>query len=396
MLINPPPDFFVKAVWALLTLLLLLIIYYLINIGNNFIPEKKRIRVSNSKLIPLIGVLLILYFISFIMKRYTLISDLFYTIILSAILAYILNPLVFYFEKKGMKRLYGVITVYLIILGLLFILAFLVVPNSSREIGKLINNLPDYIENMKTFVAGINEAYKSSMGNLPPIFSSIEKSIVENITRIESILGTGITRFVEGFIKSISRIISYILTPVLTFYFLVDKEFFKSKIKEAIPYKHKDEVLNLAGKIDESISLFLRGRLLMAAFVGVSTSIFLMIMGIDFAIVIGFITMIADIIPYIGPFLGFMPAVIFAFIASPIKALWVGLFFIIIQWVENNIVGPKILGDSTGMHPLTILLAIIVGGAVFGVMGMIISVPLISILKIFYFHFRDKLRERKI
>lgn len=396
MLINPPPDFFVKAIWALLTLLLLLIIYYLINIGNNFIPEKKRIRVSNSKLIPLIGVLLILYFISFIMKRYTLISDLFYTIILSAILAYILNPLVFYFEKKGMKRLYGVITVYLIILGLLFILAFLVVPNSSREIGKLINNLPDYIENMKIFVAGINEAYKSSMGNLPPIFSSIEKAIVENITRIESVLGTGITRFVDGFIKSISRIISYILTPVLTFYFLVDKDFFKSKIKEAIPHKHKDEVLKLAGKIDESISLFLRGRLLMAAFVGVSTSIFLMIMGIDFALVIGFITMIADIIPYIGPFLGFMPAVIFAFIASPIKALWVGLFFIIIQWVENNIVGPKILGDSTGMHPLTILLGIIVGGAVFGVMGMIISVPLISIVKIFYFYFRDKLRERKI
>lgn len=396
MLINPPPDFFEKAIWALLTLLLLLIIYYLINIGNNFIPEKKRIRVSNSKLIPLIGVLLILYFISFIMKRYTLISDLFYTIILSATLAYILNPLVFYFEKKGMKRLYGVITVYLIILGLLFILAFLVVPNSSREIGKLINNLPDYIENMKTFVAGINEAYKSSMGNLPPIFSSIEKAVVENITRIESVLGTGISKFVDGFIKSISRIISYILTPVLTFYFLVDKDFFKSKIKEAIPNRHKDEVLNLAAKIDESISLFLRGRLLMAAFVGVSTSIFLMIMGIDFALVIGFITMIADIIPYIGPFLGFMPAVIFAFIASPIKALWVGLFFIIIQWVENNIVGPKILGDSTGMHPLTILLGIIVGGAVFGVMGMIISVPLISIIKIFYFHFRDKLRERKI
>ncbi|NMA49704.1 MAG: AI-2E family transporter, partial [Tissierellia bacterium] len=102
----------------------------------------------------------------------------------------------------------------------------------------------------------------------------------------------------------------------------------------------------------------------------------------------------ADIIPYIGPFLGFLPAVIFAFIASPIKALWVGIFFILIQWGENNIIGPKILGKTTGMHPLTILLSIIAGGTIFGVIGMLLSVPFISVMIILYKYFKNKINNR--
>ena len=132
----------------------------------------------------------------------------------------------------------------------------------------------------------------------------------------------------------------------------------------------------------------------MAVIVGITTTIFLFVMGIEFAIVIGFITGIADIIPYIGPFLGFLPAVIFAFIAGPIKALWVGIFFILIQWAENNILGPKILGKTTGMHPLTILLSIIAGGTMFGVMGMLLAVPFVSVMIILYKYFKNKINNR--
>jgi predicted PurR-regulated permease PerM len=132
----------------------------------------------------------------------------------------------------------------------------------------------------------------------------------------------------------------------------------------------------------------------MAVMVGIATTIFLFLMGIEFAIVIGFITGLADIVPYIGPFLGFLPAVIFAFISSPIKAVWVGVFFILIQWMENNILGPKVLGKTTGMHPLTILLAIIVGGTIFGVMGMILSVPAVSVSIILFNYFKKRLAQR--
>ena len=392
MIIKAPPDFFVKAVWALSTVLLLLVIYYLINIGNNFIPDRKRIRISNSKVLPLIGIFLLIYFLFSLFRRYTILSDTVFTITLSAIIAYILNPLVEYFESKGMKRLFAVITIYLMTMGIFFILAFLVIPGSSIEIRKLVNNIPIYFNNITSFIDDISSRYYSSIGDLPPLLQGIEKAVIENVAKIENIIVLGIKNFLEGVVNSLSKIISLILTPILTFYFLVDKEFFKKKIIELIPNKHKNEVLSLANEIDTSVSKFVRGRLIMALCVGVATTIFLLIMGVDFAIVIGFITGLADIIPYIGPFLGFLPAVIFAFISSPIKALWVSVFFILIQWAENNILAPKILGNSTGMHPLTILLSIIVGGAIFGVFGMILSVPIVAIIKIFYIAIRNKVR----
>jgi predicted PurR-regulated permease PerM len=392
ILLNTAPVFFVKSVWALSTILILLIIYYLINIGNNYIPEKKQIRININAVLPILGMFVLIYFMLFMFKRYPIIAHTLFTITLSVLFAYILNPLVVYFESKGMKRIFAVITIYFIIIGILFIFAFLVIPTSSKEIGKLVNNLPLYFSNLTDFVDSLYNRYYS-LGDLPPILHGIEKAIIDNISRLEGALGNGIEKFIQGAINSFSKMMSFVLIPILTFYFLIDKDFFKKNIKELIPNKYRNEVIYLANEIDTSVSKFFRGRVVMAVFVGVATSIFLVIMDVDFAVVIGFITMIADIIPYIGPFLGFLPAVIFAFLSNPIKALWVSVFFVLIQWVENNIVGPKILGNSTGMHPLTILISIIIGGAIFGVLGMILSVPLVAISKIFFKYFNEKLNK---
>ena len=173
-------------------------------------------------------------------------------------------------------------------------------------------------------------------------------------------------------------------------------------IKENFPAKYYKEARGLYHEINEAMSAFVRGRILMAVFVGIATMIFLFAIRVEFAFVIGMITMIGDIIPYIGPFMGFLPAIIFALIQSPIKAIWVGAMFLFIQWVENNILAPKLLGKSTGIHPLIILISIIIGGGMFGVWGMILSVPFVSLI-IILFKFSVKqnrksklLRERRI
>ena len=132
--------------------------------------------------------------------------------------------------------------------------------------------------------------------------------------------------------------------------------------------------------------MFVRGRIIMAIFVGVATMIYLMLFGIEFSFVIGVITCVADIIPYIGPFLGFVPAVLLALFKGPFTAFWVAVLFCFVQWLENNILGPKILGDSTGMHPLIVLILLIIGGGMFGVLGMIFSVPVAAVIKIIYKH----------
>ena len=396
MLINTPPEFFVKAVWALSTVLLLLVIYYLVHIGNNFIPERKRIRISNSKVLPIIAIIIVSYFFWYLFRKFSILSDLFFTINLSAILAYILNPAVLYLESRGMKKIYAVFTLYLIIAGVVFILAFLVMPGTASEIRNLAENMPRYFSNLKSFVDRVNALYTQYMGGLPPMFQGVEKAVIDGIGSIELSLGDSINSLFQGIINSFTKIVTLVLSPILVFYFLVDKDIFKENIKSLIPRKYKEDVLYLAGEIDITVSKFIRGRIIMAIFVGIGTTIFLVILGVDFAIVIGFLTTIGDVIPYIGPFMAFVPAIIFAFISSPIKALWVAIFFVLLQWAENNLLGPKILGTSTGMHPLIILLGIIIGGAMFGVFGMILSVPFIAIARIFYHFFLERLRRPPI
>ena len=130
----------------------------------------------------------------------------------------------------------------------------------------------------------------------------------------------------------------------------------------------------------------------MAIAVGVMTTIFLLIMRIDYALIIGIITCIADIIPYIGPALGFIPAVVLALVDSPIKAVIVAAAFVLIQWVENNILAPKILGTTIGLNPLLILTSLILGAGMFGVPGMIFAVPVVATLKVVLGHFKNDIK----
>ena len=388
------PEIFVKLVWILSAALLFLIIYYLINIGNRFVPDKKVIHYNTRLIVWVIVGLFGLYFITKIFNRYPLIADTFYTIIISLILAYFLNPLVDFFEKKGLNRFISTVLVYLIILGTIVILTISVLPRTGRELRRLATNFPGYITAITNWLSSLYSDYTSTIEGMPELVSSIEKVITQNVDRLQAGIANGIESFIMIIAGMFTRIISWILTPILTFYFLMDKNHFIEKLKTLIPKKNKEETISLFKQIDTALSEFIRGRLLMAVIVGITTTIFLFLMGIEFAIVIGFITGIADIIPYIGPFLGFVPAVIFAFIAGPIKALWVGIFFILIQWAENNILGPKILGKTTGMHPLTILLSIIAGGTMFGVMGMLLAVPFVSVMIILYKYFKNKINNR--
>lgn len=386
------PDIFIKAIGILSITLTFLVIYYLINIGNRFVENSKKINIKNKWIVIAFSTLIFAYFLYIFLKRNPFLYDIFITIIISIILAYALNPLINKLENRGINRLEGVLILYISILTIFFILAFLIIPKSGREIKRLITDLPIYFDQLSDLVDKMYTKYYSILGGLPPMFKDVEKVVMENIVKVENVFVNGLKNFVGAIIGVTSKIINIILTPILTLYFLVDKDYFVKKLKAWIPKKHRKDTIYLATTIDNSLSKFIRGRLLMSLYVGVFTSIMLFILGVDFAFVIGLITGLFDIVPYVGPLMGFIPALFFGFIESPIKAVWVSILFVVIQWGENNILAPKIIGENMGIHPLIILLSIIIGGGIFGVMGMIISVPIVAIFKIIY-EFTDEKRQ---
>jgi len=390
MPITGAPDFFTKAIWVLLTILILLIIYYLVNIGNRFVSDQKELKINNKRILLVLGSLVLIYGLYRFFNKYEFISSIFITVLVAIIIAYALNPVINFLEDEGINRLQGVLIVYLSILGIIFILAFLVIPKSGKEIKRLITDLPHYFEELSKLVDSMYTKYYSAMGGLPPMFQGVETVIMDNIIKLENFITEGLEGFVNGLINMASRVVSIILVPILSLYLLVDKDYFKKKIINAIPKRHRHDILYLANSIDGALSKFIKGRLIMSLYVGVATTILLLILNVEFAIVIGFITGLFDIVPYVGPFIGFLPAVFFAFLSNPIKALWVAIIFVLIQWTENNIVAPKIIGENMGMHPMVILLSIIIGGGIFGVFGMIISVPLVAIARIIFIYILEK------
>ena len=390
MIISRIPDFVLKAIFVLLMVLLSLLIYYLVNIGNNHVDNKKRLHLNNKKTITILLSIVFMYSVIMILRRYPFLKDIIITIVASIIIAYALNPIINKFERKNLSRLYGVIIVYLSILAIIFILAVLVIANSGREIRRFVANLPLYLEQGSEIMDSFYTRYYSTLGGLPPIFEGVEGIVMDNIVMLESLIVDSLTAFVSGVISFASKIVILILTPILVLYFLVDKEYFKGLVTKLIPDSYREDTLYLASVIDTSLKQFIKGRLLMSLYAGVMTAIMLLLLGIEFPFVIGFITGLADIVPYIGPFLGYIPAVFFASISDPIKIIWITIFWILIQWTENNLVAPKIIGENMGMHPIIILLSIIIGGGVFGVFGMILSVPLVAIGKIIILYVIDK------
>lgn len=412
--------FMIYALVILSILLIFLAIYYLINIGNRYIEGKKRINIDLSLITKIFLGILIFYLINILFNKFPILGYTLSSVIIAIIFAYIINPIVNYLERKGVKRQFGVIIVYISAILIFGILIVSVIPKTINEVSNLLTSLPGMVDTLiREFNNFLSSVFAKFNIELPENFINIYKEtnpkvngnvetpqIVSNI--LESIKGTIndlIVKVQGSLMGSLSNVISklygfltsafrLVLIIIFSFYFSVDKERFMLRVKKAIPNKHREDISYLTRNIDIALQQFIRGRMLMAIFVGLLTMVYLLVLRVDFAIIIGLITCVADIIPFIGPFLGCAPAVLFAFMDSPMKALWVLILFVIVQWVENNILAPKLIGDSTGLNPLVILISIIIGGGIFGVWGMVISVPLTSIIFILVDFIKIKYNDR--
>lgn len=412
--------FMIYALAILSILLIFLAIYYLINIGNRYIDGKKRINIDLRLITKIFLGILIFYLINIIFNKFPILGYTLSSVIIAIIFAYIIDPIVNYLERKGIKRQFGVIIVYISVILIFGILIVSVIPKTINEISNLLTSLPAMVDTLirevnnfvsnvfakfnielpENFINVYKETNPKVNGDVetPQIVSDILDSIKATINDLivkaqGSLMGSlsNVLSKLYGFLTSAFRLV---LIIIFSFYFSVDKDRFMHRVKKAIPNKYRDDISYLTSNIDTALQQFIRGRMLMAIFVGLLTMAYLLVLRVDFAIIIGLITCVADIIPYIGPFLGCAPAVLFAFMDSPMKALWVLILFVIVQWVENNILAPKLIGDSTGLNPLVILISIIIGGGIFGVWGMVISVPLTSIIFILVDFIKIKYNDR--
>lgn len=292
-------------------------------------------------------------------------------------IAYILNPVVVWLQQHKVSRPISVLIIYFVFFGLLFILLARLIPVIVAEINRLIEYIPRYTQQAKDLIIQFNEA--TDRLELP---ESVQVALDSNLRALEEWLLNILTRVPQLTTNLARGLFNVFLILILTFYFLKDFNVVKEGLFRIIPHKSKQQVRKILHEIDHSLGSYIRGQLLICSIVGVSTYLGLLFLGVDFALILGIVAGITNIIPYFGPFIGAIPAVLVALLKSPLLALKVAVVITLIQQIESHLIAPQVLGRSMGMHPLIVIFTLIAGGQFFGILGMILAVPVAAVIRI--------------
>jgi predicted PurR-regulated permease PerM len=307
-----------------------------------------------------------------------LVRDILMPFVLSAFFAYLLSPMIGFFESKGIKKIISIVFLYLIFLTIFIGTIIVFVPKIYSEITSLSQKIPEYIFFTKKslFTLQTNLEYKYPIIKQQKIFDKI-------VINLQQFLESFVSK-IPSLLSSIFSIISlFVLIPVITFFFLLAGKDFMNKILNFLPSRYTETTLSIICELDEILGNFLRGQFLESVVVGLLSIVGLLILKIDYAIIIGTIAGLANMIPYLGPFAGSIPAIIVAVVkfGSFEIVLKVMIMFALIQFIDNNFVQPLILSKGVKLHPVTIMFALLAGAQIAGVIGMFFAVPVAGMVK---------------
>ncbi|HBQ95610.1 MAG: AI-2E family transporter [Firmicutes bacterium] len=297
------------------------------------------------------------------------------------ILAYFLAPLVELFVKHRIHRVPAILLSYALVVLILAATVVYMVPLWVQETGKMIHVVPTLTKQIQ-----LSWNYWLKRFHQAPIPGSVRKAIDEAGIRWENKLFSLTRQLVSAVFGVLPGVLSVVVSPILAFYLLKDMDRIRERFWQVVPIRWHAPVYVLALDVDRALNGFIRGQLLVALFVGILSGLWVGFLGIPLALLIGAIAALTDVIPYVGPIAGAVPAVMLGLEQSPIKALYAVLGFVAIHQLEGTVIGPKIMGDSVGLHPLVVIFAILVGGEIGGLAGLLLAVPTAAVVKVILGH----------
>ncbi|MCF7795912.1 AI-2E family transporter [Patescibacteria group bacterium] len=268
-------------------------------------------------------------------------------------------------EKRGFPRWLSILVVYLLILSVVSVAVGMLIPTLAKELILFSNKIPDMANGIISNLSpGIQSAITSSLSDLASKLSSQTTSIVSKFGGILGGLGQALIVF------------------VISFYMSIEEKGIEKFIKSVTPKKHTEKTIQLLKKIQDKVGGWVRGELILILIIGVLSYIGLIILGVNYALLLAIIAGLTELIPYIGPWIGAIPAILIGFTQSPGKAIMVAILYIIIQQLENALIVPKVMNKSVGLHPIVIIIVIIIGMNWFGILGALIAVPVTAMIQI--------------
>lgn len=322
----------------------------------------------------------ITYWKSFDREHTFTLMPLLWPFIIGLSLAYVLNFLLRLYEKKIKRRSLSLTLVYSTVLMLILIFLFFLGPQVSNAMSHFIEEFPDYSEQITTQIKSHLATFDLTENHVDTIGASMDEMIVRFVTFNQNL----VPRLMEHLVIIGETLKNMILGIVLSIYILAKKEMlqrqFKLLLTGIIGEGKQNILMKWIKRANKIFARFFAGMALNSLIVGIMTTVMLFIFQIPFAILVGFIVAVTNIIPIFGPFIGAIPSAIMIFFISPTKALIFTILILIIQQIDANIITPKILGDKIGIAPIWVLVAILVFGYFFGLIGMLMGVPITALV----------------
>lgn len=328
--------------------------------------QRRVLRVTLLYLVGLSGAVFIYY-----------IRSLFIPFAIAVLIAYLIYPLIHSLESRGVSRNHSILTVYAagIILAGIFLTLF--IPALLKEAKSFGAILPVY-----------GKAWLEVQGYFDNIFERVflpaeaHQVLQELSGRIRSGIIKGLREFSEGLLGLLTLLPSFILAPFLAYYMIRDLEHIKKRFLAVLPPGFRNETTYLLREADLIFSKFFRGHLLISIIVGFLTGAGAALVGLRFAILIGIVTAVADLIPIFGPIIAAVPVVGLALAENRLKGLSMLAIYLLVQQLEGSVLAPRLLGDRVGLHPLAVILVLLIGGIFFGPLGLIFAVPVAGLLRV--------------
>lgn len=312
----------------------------------------------------------------------TFFTTLFAPILIAGFLYYLLNPLVNLLMKMGVKRLAAIALIFILLIGIIVLIFMSIIPNLVEQLVSLARNIPGFISNMQTWLQELaNNASRFPLFKELDVDKYISNLDVSAGSIIQQSL-TGVTNGLGSVIGKITTIVLLLVTvPFILFYMLKDGEKLVPNIERLFPEKQRENIKGLLQQLNKTLSDYISGQAIECLFVGTFTFLGYLLIGVDYAFLFGVIAGLTNLIPYLGPYLGLAPALIYTFFDSPTRALLCIVVVIIVQQIDGNVIYPNVIGKSLNIHPLTIILILLVAGNLSGILGVFLGVPVYAILR---------------
>lgn len=317
-------------------------------------------------------------------------------IIWGIVIAYLVNPIMKWIEKRLSKvieknkphfkitRILSLSFAMIVFLAVISALGAIILPQVIESITTIINNISTYINNFEKWIDSFLVKYPELLTIVSDQIDNIEKAAMEFANNIAPKLGDIMMKITDSTLSFIVAVKDVLIGIIVAVYLLYGKEHFQAQMKKMVygilPSKITETILRVCAQTNSSISGFISGKIVDSIIMGCLCFICMTVMKFDFIVLISVIVGVTNIIPFFGPFIGAIPSALLLLVAAPKQVIPFLILVLIIQQLDGNVIGPKILGQTTGISAFWVLFSILVGGGLFGFAGMILGVPVFAVL----------------